>query len=99
MNPDLQIKTTKRYKLAQVIGLICMCLFSTSCGIKHEIAELVEVEIISVWTTKDYNENWSMTTKFPHTIIEETETKRRHFISGDTWGKVGDTFKMEAKKL
>lgn len=93
------MKNQKRFKFTAVMGLLSMCLFSTSCKIEKARSGLVDVKIVSVWTTKEYKDNWSLSTKFPHTIVEEVETQERHWVEGDTWGEVGDTFKMDAGNL
>ena len=76
-------------KVGATFAVLCCALFAAGCGNKT----LVEVRVIHQKTYDQYN--GGMCEKFPHIVVERTDTGERIMMSDYTLGTTGDVFKVK----
>jgi len=76
-------------KVGSAFAVLCSVLFAAGCGDTTPI----KVRVVHQKTSDQYH--GGMHEKFPHIVVERTDTGERIMMSDYTLGNTGDVFKVK----
>jgi hypothetical protein len=89
--------------VSTIVGSL-IALFVAGCNKPDDVDNtLVEVRVVGLWTDADFARStkasvWNQTW-YPHTIVEDTATRERYRILGNSLGTTGDVFTVKRSNL